>query len=214
MKFLSVLVTGLVVGATTSTTATTHQVLNAFGEPSYGVDVSFPVHYLTFANDQPLGNRRKLYEDFLDGCREYYPDAPDSCNLTEEDRVAMSVRQPASMQVRKEMERWMALYCMNCGAYLTTPDPSNSSRITPIRGSKKSKHQKPYLIYLPTIGHRTMMNEPRNSGPAETHTSIIGQHPHTWSTSKKRHCVAVGMISSVRYGMESSQSLKSGREWN
>lgn len=98
MKFLSVLVTGLVVGATSATTQ--KQVLNAFGEPSYGVDVSFPVHYLTFAEDQPLGNRRKLYRDFLDGCREYYPESPDSCDLTEEDRVKMSVRQPASMQVR------------------------------------------------------------------------------------------------------------------
>jgi hypothetical protein len=100
MKLLSVLVTGLVVGATS---ASQKQVLNAFGELSYGVDVSFPVHHLKFDQDhQPLGDRRKAYEEFMEGCRQYYPDAPDSCDLTEEDRCAMSVRQPASMQVRVE----------------------------------------------------------------------------------------------------------------
>jgi prolyl 4-hydroxylase len=98
MKLLSVLVTGLVVRVTS---ASQKQVLNAFGEPSYGVDVSFPVHHLNFAQDhQPLGDRRKAYEEFMEGCRQYYSDAPDSCDLTEEDRCAMSVRQPASMQVR------------------------------------------------------------------------------------------------------------------
>ncbi|KAL7432610.1 hypothetical protein ACHAXH_001811 [Discostella pseudostelligera] len=96
MKLLSVLVTGLVVRVTS---ASQKQVLNAFGEPSYGVDVSFPVHHLNFAQDhQPLGDRRKAYEEFMEGCRQYYSDAPDSCDLTEEDRCAMSVRQPASMQ--------------------------------------------------------------------------------------------------------------------
>lgn len=97
--------TGLVVGATSAA----QQVLNAFGEVSYGVDVSFPVHHLTFAQDEPIGNRRKLYEEFLNGCREYYPDAPESCDLTEEDRVKMSIRQPASMQVR-----WMVMEGIAC----------------------------------------------------------------------------------------------------
>jgi prolyl 4-hydroxylase len=77
-----------------------HQVLNAFGEPSYGVDVSFPVHHITFAQDQPLGDRQKLYDDFMAGCRRHYSGNSQACDVTEEDRVEMSVRQPASMQVR------------------------------------------------------------------------------------------------------------------
>jgi hypothetical protein len=105
MKLQSILMTGLVFGATSAA----QQVLNAFGEVSYGVDVSFPVHHLTFAQDQPIGNRRKLYEEFLNGCRAYYPDAPESCDLTEEDRVKMSIRQPASMQVR-----WMVMEGIAC----------------------------------------------------------------------------------------------------
>ena len=76
------------------------QVLNAFGEPSYGVDVSFPVHYLNFRDQQPLGDREKIYNDFMAGCRERYSSNPRACDITEEDRVEMSVRQPKSMQVR------------------------------------------------------------------------------------------------------------------
>lgn len=75
------------------------RVLNAFGEPSYGVDVSFPVHYRKFADYQPLGDRSKLYDEFMDGCRKRYEGNGRACDITEEDRVAMSVRQPASMQV-------------------------------------------------------------------------------------------------------------------
>jgi prolyl 4-hydroxylase len=76
------------------------QVLNAFGEPSYGVDVSFPVHHRTFSLEQPLGDRQKLYDDFMAGCRLHYSDNGQACDVTEEDRVEMSLRQPASMQVR------------------------------------------------------------------------------------------------------------------
>jgi hypothetical protein len=81
-------------------TSAAQQVLNAFGEPSYGVDVSFPVHHISFAQDQPLGDRQKLYDDFMAGCRRHYSGNSQACDITEEDRVEMSVRQPASMQVR------------------------------------------------------------------------------------------------------------------
>ena len=174
MKLQSILMTGLVVGATSAA----QQVLNAFGEVSYGVDVSFPVHHLTFAQDEPIGNRRKLYEEFLNGCRAYYPDAPESCDLTEEDRVKMSIRQPASMQVR-----WMVLEGIALHARLSISDIHryvSSTRIILTLGSKKSKRQKPSLNYSPTIGTRTMKNDPRKSGPAETRTSTIGRRQHTW----------------------------------
>jgi hypothetical protein len=81
-------------------TSAKKQVLNAFGEPSYGVDVSFPVHHRTCSHDQPLGDRQKLYDDFMAGCRRHYSDNGQACDSTEEDRVEMSLRQPASMQVR------------------------------------------------------------------------------------------------------------------
>ncbi|KAL7464588.1 hypothetical protein ACHAXS_004927, partial [Conticribra weissflogii] len=34
----------------------------------------------------------------MEGCREYYGERANSCDYTEEDRVAMSLRQPASVQ--------------------------------------------------------------------------------------------------------------------
>ena len=73
--------------------------INALGQESYGVDVSFPVHYRSFVKG-PLGDKQKLYDDFMAGCRAQYSNSPRACDITEEDRVAMSVRQPASMQVR------------------------------------------------------------------------------------------------------------------
>ena len=81
------------------TVSSTSQIKNALGQDSYGVDVSFPVHYLKFV-DGPLGHKQKMYDDFMAGCRAQYSNSPQACDITEEDRVAMSVRQPASMQVR------------------------------------------------------------------------------------------------------------------
>ncbi|KAL7467460.1 hypothetical protein ACHAXS_007706 [Conticribra weissflogii] len=78
------------------------QPINALGQKSYGVDVSFPVHYRTVLDkdhpDQVLGDKRKMYEEFMEGCRARYGSKGRSCDITEEDRVAMSVRQPASVQ--------------------------------------------------------------------------------------------------------------------
>lgn len=102
MMFLPVLIS-LFIGTTSA-----KQQLNLLGQPSYGVDVSFPVHYRTgflehpvntqSSSDQPLGDRRKLYDEFMAGCRQNYSSDPEACDVTEEDRVKMSVRQPASMQ--------------------------------------------------------------------------------------------------------------------
>lgn len=79
------------------------QVLNAFGEPSYGVDVSFPIHYGNILAkddpDQPLGDRQALYDEFMKGCHDFYGKRASSCDVTEEDRWDMSLRQPQSVQV-------------------------------------------------------------------------------------------------------------------
>jgi len=67
----------------------------------YGVDVSFPVHYPFPENDQgnPLGDRKKLYDEFMGGCRHHYGTKGYRCDEYEHDRLEMSRRQPQSMVV-------------------------------------------------------------------------------------------------------------------
>eukprot|EP00573_Skeletonema_grethae_P003745 CAMPEP_0201693678 /NCGR_PEP_ID=MMETSP0578-20130828/6193_1 /ASSEMBLY_ACC=CAM_ASM_000663 /TAXON_ID=267565 /ORGANISM="Skeletonema grethea, Strain CCMP 1804" /LENGTH=527 /DNA_ID=CAMNT_0048179245 /DNA_START=141 /DNA_END=1724 /DNA_ORIENTATION=- len=101
------------------------QDLNAFGEPTYGVDVSFPIHRTKISQNyawlphnvdpdnnptppefegmpiQYLGNKQAEYDAFMAGCEEKYNKngrSYSACVSTEEDRVEMSFRQPASMQ--------------------------------------------------------------------------------------------------------------------
>ena len=90
----------------------------------YGVDVSFPIHYNAVSDNyawlphnldpehnevppehkdkvvQPLGDRQLFYDDFLEGCKEKWGDkGRRRCQSNEDDRIAMSLRQPQSMQV-------------------------------------------------------------------------------------------------------------------
>ena len=78
------------------------QILNADGEPSYGVDVSFPIHHHTLAQHEfssPFGNdRQRAYDTFMSGCREHFVHNPHACDYAEEDRIDNTLRQPASMQ--------------------------------------------------------------------------------------------------------------------
>ena len=96
-------------------------------EASYGVDVSFPIHNIDLKvsknypslphnidpdsnptpdefNDvpiQPLGDRQAFYDNFLNGCIAAYGGMEmrgQACVVSEKDRVAMSLRQPQSMQ--------------------------------------------------------------------------------------------------------------------
>ena len=88
----------------------------------YGVDVSFPIHRgkvstnypwlphnVDPANNptppeykdmplQPLGNKQKEYDEFMEGCHKKYSRQKSSCDSSERDRVDMSLRQPSSMQ--------------------------------------------------------------------------------------------------------------------
>lgn len=52
---------------------------------------------------QPLGNRQQEFEDFMNGCVNYYDTKGKRCLVSEEDRVRMSVRQPQSMYNYTEM---------------------------------------------------------------------------------------------------------------
>ncbi len=101
-----------------------------FGEDEpveYGVDVSAPMHYMDISTNypwlphnvdpannptppeyvgmpiQPLGNVKKRYEETMANCTKKYPKPKGVCEETEMDRVAMSLRQPQSMQNYTEM---------------------------------------------------------------------------------------------------------------
>mmetsp|Transcript_22113 Transcript_22113/g.46546 ORF Transcript_22113/g.46546 Transcript_22113/m.46546 type:complete len:483 (-) Transcript_22113:78-1526(-) len=89
--------------------------------PKYGVDVSMPIHrrvsynYPTMPHNtapekfqtppvfkdmplQILGDRQKVYNEYLSGCRKHYHLDHQQCDLYEYDRMLMSLRQPQSMQ--------------------------------------------------------------------------------------------------------------------
>jgi hypothetical protein len=47
---------------------------------------------------QPLGDKQAYYKDFLEGCTKAFGNKGKRCIQTELDRVAMTLRQPQSMQ--------------------------------------------------------------------------------------------------------------------
>lgn len=88
---------------------------------SYGVDVSFPIHHESSTSInydylphnalpslyptpqsyrdmplQPLGDRQAVYQEFLQGCVDFYSNS-NKCGDYERDRVTMNLRQPQSM---------------------------------------------------------------------------------------------------------------------
>lgn len=63
----------------------------------YGVDCSFPIHSREWRCGDLLRNRTQMYEDFMLGCRAYHGKQAKRCDMTEEDRIRMSLRQPQSM---------------------------------------------------------------------------------------------------------------------
>jgi hypothetical protein len=87
----------------------------------YGVDISFPMHYASVSTNypwlphnkdhskrvpkeyegmpiQPLGDRSKFYNDYIQGCIDAFGAKGTRCKQNEMDRIAMSLRQPQSMQ--------------------------------------------------------------------------------------------------------------------
>jgi len=67
----------------------------------YGVDCSFPIHRNTeWTCGDLLGDKKAFYEDFMQGCRDYYGKKGGACDRTEADRLEMSLYQPQSMVVR------------------------------------------------------------------------------------------------------------------
>ena len=87
----------------------------------YGADVSFPMQYASVSTNypwlehnmdpskpvpkeyqemvpQPLGDKQSFYRDFLQGCKDHFGKKGARCTQNELDRVAMTLRQPQSMQ--------------------------------------------------------------------------------------------------------------------
>jgi hypothetical protein len=63
----------------------------------YGLDCSFPIHNLESSCGDLLGDRKTFYEDYVQGCREFYGKKGSRCDVTEAERLKMSKRQPKSM---------------------------------------------------------------------------------------------------------------------
>lgn len=100
------------------------QDINTLGQPTYGVDISFPIHHEKLSDNyawlphnvdpennptppeyegkpvQYLGNKQAEYDAFMKGCDDHYGGRKgySACRVTEQDRVEMSLRQPKSMQ--------------------------------------------------------------------------------------------------------------------
>jgi prolyl 4-hydroxylase len=68
---------------------------------TYGVDCSFPIHSEEFRCGDLLGDRKRVYDEYMRGCLEAFGSSKgESCGSIEEDRLEMSLRQPQSMVVR------------------------------------------------------------------------------------------------------------------
>lgn len=83
----------------------------------YGVDISFPMHHRNVSSNfawldesteehkgtpvQPLGDKQTFYNELIGRCMDFYGDKGHLCAQSEIDRIAMSLRQPQSMKVRR-----------------------------------------------------------------------------------------------------------------
>lgn len=89
--------------------------------PSYGVDISFPMHAnrpstnypwlphnvnpeekstppeLEGVSVQPLGDRASVYDEYIQGCRDYWGHQGSLCDDCERDRIAHNKKQPRCM---------------------------------------------------------------------------------------------------------------------
>jgi hypothetical protein len=95
----------------------------------FGVDVSFPMQSYNVSNNydwlphnidpdvptppeyegvpiQTLGDKQQFYEDYMQGCRDYWGENEGHhCDNTEKDRIEMNIRQPKSMVVSISFNR-------------------------------------------------------------------------------------------------------------
>lgn len=81
---------------------------------SYGVDRSFPIHHhSSFFAEEAVGvvgaegeekggwlqDKQQFYQEYMEGCQKAYSPEGYRCDVSEEERMEMNLRQPASMMV-------------------------------------------------------------------------------------------------------------------
>ena len=67
----------------------------------YGLDCSFPIQSTDLKCGNLLGDRKAVYEKYMEGCYKEY--GKQACASYEGDRLEMSIRQPQSMVVSEEI---------------------------------------------------------------------------------------------------------------
>lgn len=68
----------------------------------YGVDCSWPIHSTDSSCGDLLGDRKAIYDEYMDGCRKHWGEkGAKRCNAAEADRLVMSKEQPQSMVVSR-----------------------------------------------------------------------------------------------------------------
>jgi hypothetical protein len=98
-------------------------------DATYGVDCSFPIHSKEFRCGNLLGDRKKVYDEYMEGCREFYGSKGKRCSPNEEDRLEMSLRQPQSMVVSDTlMFDGIGLHCAFALLTLTVLYSTNTYR--------------------------------------------------------------------------------------
>lgn len=72
----------------------------------YGVDCSFPIQHEELTCTEL--DRKQFYEEYMQGCRDSLgPKKEHACDVTEDDRIEMSLLQPQSMVVSQSTEEFV-----------------------------------------------------------------------------------------------------------
>ena len=65
----------------------------------FGVDCSWPIHSTSLNCGGTLGDRKAVYDEYMDGCRQKWGSkGAKRCDANEKDRIEMTKRQPQSMR--------------------------------------------------------------------------------------------------------------------
>jgi hypothetical protein len=70
--------------------------VNELGQESYDIDSSWAIHSTKLKDT--FGDKQRLYDDFMNGCRASIPEG-DASSCNDEFRINMNVNQPAGMRV-------------------------------------------------------------------------------------------------------------------
>ena len=189
-------------------------------EESYGVDVSFPIHrrvstnyaWLKHNTDpahndvpteyrdmplQPLGDRQASYVRHVEGCRKYYANKANYCDIYEYDRMLMNLRQPQSMQVSSRTQAaFMILFFLylTIEAHLACLSIFANKNLRIIRKSVSRRFVPRWrsTSLLRVFGKRINTTKLSKTGRKAARIQTLGRHPRTWSAWMTRVSEEVG----------------------